>query len=229
MSAPGVSLAVSAFAIVLAFRRCGVQRAAWYQLPGVLLWFGLTRAGIHPTVAGAILGLMMPVRNPRAVADRPLARLRDALHPWVAFGVMPLFALANAGVELHGLVTSAPIWSLGTAVALGLVVGKPIGIFGITMLCVKFRLCALPSDVRSQHLLVLSCLGGIGLTMSIFLADLAFPQAELLSLAKAAVLLGSIVAGCCGLLLGRLLLSPVESDVKRVPRDRSNSHLGCHE
>jgi NhaA family Na+:H+ antiporter len=215
---PGLLIAVGAIVIVLTFQRCGLRRALWYLLPGALLWYGLARAGIEPTLAGVILGLMTPVLNEQNRADMPLVRVRDALHPWVAFGVMPLFALANAGVELRSLFPMATsIYSVGAGVVLGLVLGKPLGIFIAATLCSRLGLCTLPGDIGPRHLLVLGCLGGIGFTMSMFLADLAFSDADLVMVARAAVLLGSLASAGSGLLLGRMVLAPARAS--ELPTD----------
>jgi len=203
----GALIALGAVGSVAGFQRWGLQSPAWYLLPGALLWYGLARTGIEPTLAGVILGLLTPVRNQHNAGDPPFARVRDALHPWVAFGVMPLFALANAGIELHGLATlTTSVYCVGAGIVLGLVLGKPLGISLVTMLCLKLGLCTLPGGMGLRHLLVLGCLAGIGFTMSIFLANLAFSAADVTSLAKAAVLLASLASAGCGLLLGRLLL-----------------------
>jgi Na+:H+ antiporter, NhaA family len=197
--ASGFAISIVAVLVVLGLQRCGLQRPAWYVLPGVLLWCGLDQAGVHPTLAGVILGLLAPVRHKQPAGASPAESLKNALHPWVAFAIMPLFALANAGVELQGI-TAAPVGFLrvGAGVVLGLVVGKPVGIVLTTALGVRFGVCTLPGGIRWPHIVLLGCLGGIGFTMSIFLADLAFVQGELLSVAKTAVLLGSVVAAGIG-------------------------------
>jgi NhaA family Na+:H+ antiporter len=132
-------------------------------------------------------------------------QLERRLHPWVAFAIMPLFALANAGVTLSGLNLSAgqPL-SVAAGIIAGLVFGKPAGIVLAAWLAVKLKLCALPKGVTWRHVLLLGLLGGIGFTMSIFIANLAFEDPQLLSAAKFAVLLGSGLAAVLGLLLGRL-------------------------
>jgi len=139
----------------------------------------------------------------------PLLRIETALHPWVAFGIVPLFALANAGVDLRGageaLQASA---SLTLGIALGLVLGKPIGIALATWLSLKLRLAALAEEIDARGVLLIGCLGGIGFTMSIFIANLAFTDPELLSATKLAVLIGSVCAAVIGLALGHTLLLP---------------------
>jgi NhaA family Na+:H+ antiporter len=192
----------------------GIRPALAYALPGALAWYGMLRAGMHPTLAGVILGLLTPVRagfarlrpvcvDPTAIS--PVQQLEARLHPWVAFAIMPLFALANAGVSLSGLNLSAGrTLSVAAGIVAGLVLGKPAGIALAALLAVKMKLCALPKGVTWRHMLLLGLLGGIGFTMSIFIANLAFEDPQLLGAAKFAVLLGSGLAAGLGLLLGRL-------------------------
>jgi NhaA family Na+:H+ antiporter len=153
--------------------------------------------------------LVSPVRK-LAEAQRemlsPVVRLEAILHPWVAYGIMPLFALANAGVSLGGFALE---WTgsgaLLTGTFLALLVGKPLGIFCFSWLAVKLGVAVLPAGTNWRGILLLGLLGGIGFTMSIFIANLAFGDEELLKSAKLAVLAASVVAGGCGLAFGRLL------------------------
>jgi Na+:H+ antiporter, NhaA family len=209
----GLGLAIAAIGLVLALQWLGVRAMLAYVLPGALLWLGMLSAGIHPTLSGVILGLLTPadVRFGRARpaaaapprADAPAARLVTLLHPWVAFGIMPLFALANAGITFQRLsfAAAAPL-GLAGGIILGLVIGKPVGIFLTAVLAVRGGWCALPAGVRWRDMLVLGCLGGIGFTMSIFIADLAFEGTALLDAAKFSVLRGSVLAAGLGLLVG---------------------------
>jgi NhaA family Na+:H+ antiporter len=143
----------------------------------------------------------------------PATRIEAALHPWVAYGILPLFAFSNAGVSLSGLdwATTGAV-SLTLGITLGLVVGKPLGIILVSALSVKLRLCALPTDVSWRAFLVAGCLAGIGFTMSIFIAELAFPDDPLLVIVKLAVLLGSGVAALVGLIVGRAVLRLPDHD-----------------
>jgi NhaA family Na+:H+ antiporter len=210
----GVAIAAAGVAGVLALQALGIQRALAYVLPGAVVWFGMLRAGLHPTLAGVLLGLMTPATARFALVGRraahaprlasPLALLEARLHPWVAFGVMPLFALANAGVSLRGLNFSAgaPL-AVGAGIVAGLVLGKPLGIVLATFAAVRLKLAALPAAVRWPHVVLLGLLGGIGFTMSIFIAGLAFEDPTVLAAAKFAVLLASTLAAALALLLGR--------------------------
>jgi NhaA family Na+:H+ antiporter len=129
--------------------------------------------------------------------------LEEALHPWVAYGIMPLFALVNAGVSLHGINLGG---SLMVSIGLALVVGKPLGITLFTWLATRTGIGVLVPGLNWRGVLLVGCLGGIGFTMSLFLATLAFAEPAQLAAVKATVLLGSTVAAVGALILGKLLL-----------------------
>ena len=213
--------------LVLLLQALSVQSALAYALPGAVIWVGMLRAGVHPTVTGVLLGLLTPATAvfgrrarqrpaPRAVpsaADRldaprapdpPVVRVEAMLHPYVAFGIMPLFAFANAGVSLKGLELGGgePL-AVGVGIVLGLVLGKPLGIMLAALVAVRLKLAELPDGVRWRQLLLLGILGGIGFTMSVFIANLAFEDRRLLAAAKFAVLVGSTLAATLALTLGR--------------------------
>jgi NhaA family Na+:H+ antiporter len=137
----------------------------------------------------------------------PVVRVQMALHPWVAYGVMPLFALANAGVHLEGVdLAAGPAQSILIGVAIALVLGKPIGIVLGSWTAVRLGWCQLPVGVTWKGVSLVGVLGGIGFTMSIFIANLAFADADLLAASKSGVLLGSLTAGILGLLFGRVYI-----------------------
>jgi len=174
------------------------------------MWTGLLRAGVHPTLAGVVLGLLTPVtaafglRDRSRVRESPVVRVEAMLHPYVAFGIMPLFAFANAGVSLEGLDlgAGAPL-AVAAGIVLGLVLGKPIGIVLAALAAVRLRIAELPEGVGWRQLVLLGSLGGIGFTMSVFIADLAFGEPALLTAAKFGVLVGSALAATLALILGR--------------------------
>ena len=199
----GLLLVLAGVALVLILQRRVQRTIAAFVLPALLIWYGMLIAHIHPAIAGVVLGLLTPVHN---ASGRPVARLEAALHPWVAYGVMPLFALANAGVELStpaGTTAGLSIGVLG-----GLLLGKPLGIVLAARLAVSAHLCALPAEVTWRGIAVIGVLAGIGFTMAIFIANLAFHDAALLAQAKLAVMGASLLAAIAGLLLGVLLLRP---------------------
>ena len=207
-------------ALVLVLQRLGVRHPAAYVLPGVLLWLGCLRAGVHPTIAGVILGLLTParawfgehgflvaVRHAVDEAVAPAVRLQTALHPWVAFIIMPLFALANAGVNLGQVQWEAAAMRPAVlGVVLGLVVGKPLGILLVGLLAVRLRVAVAPAGMTWRGLAVVGFVAGIGFTMAIFIADLAFAKSPLLGGAKVAILVASVVAGLITVIGGRFLL-----------------------
>ena len=238
--------------IVVVMQRVGLRNPFLYVAPGFLVWAGILHAGIHPTIAGVILGLLTPavswfgqagflaetdraldslrskaasLEDPRKflpelkrinIARReavpPVTRIEAALHPWVAFGIMPLFALANAGVALGGLsdeLSAATGIALG--VGLGLVVGKPLGIVAFSWLAVRLGLASLPRGSSWAGVLVVGCVAGIGFTMALFISALAFSDASMLAVAKITVLIASAIAGSIGLVVGYRFLPRVQS------------------
>jgi len=210
----GLAIVAAGVALVLALHSLGVRAAPAYIVPGAVVWFGMLRAQLHPTLAGVLLGLLTPRsvtlgRRKRAAGAAEdggslIESLEETLHPYVAFGIMPLFALANAGVSLRGIAVSAgaPL-AVGAGIAAGLILGKPLGITLAALGAARLKLCSLPEGIGWRHMLLLGLLGGIGFTMSIFIANLAFEEPQLLAAAKLAVLLASAVAAVLGLLAGR--------------------------
>lgn len=207
LSLPGLLVALAGFAGVHVMKRWGVRAKLLYVLPAVVAWAGTYAAGIHPTIAGVVLGLMTPVQA-RGETLPPAEHLLDVLRPWVAFGIMPLFALANAGVVVSGVDFTASAWSVATGVAVGLVLGKPVGVLLASALVLRLRVAALPEGLGPRHLVVLALIAGIGFTMSLFIATLAFTDPVLLAAAKLGVLVASAAAAVGGLALGHVLLAP---------------------
>jgi Na+:H+ antiporter, NhaA family len=179
-----------------------VERLWPYLLLGVVLWYFVHESGVHATIAGVALATALPIRArpasaaasiaPGAVAESPVIAFEHALHRFSAFVVMPVFAFANAGVKLGGRLTHTEI-ALG--IAAGLLIGKPLGITGLSWLAVKLGLADLPQGMSWRLLHGAAWLGGIGFTMSLFIAMLAFSDAGLVDTAKQAILGGSLIAG----------------------------------
>jgi Na+:H+ antiporter, NhaA family len=153
-----------------------------------------------------LAGALRRVDAARREAMSPAESLLQSLHPWVAFGIMPVFALANSGVSLQGAAFDATSFRVTSSVAIGLVVGKPLGVLAASVLSVRLGLTRLPVGVTSVHLVILGVVAGVGFTMALFIAQLAFPDARLLAAAKIGVLVASAVAGVLALVLGRLFL-----------------------
>jgi NhaA family Na+:H+ antiporter len=160
---------------------------------------------MHATLAGVALAMFIPLRVPDG-RPPPLLRLEHGLHPLVAFAILPLFAFANAGLPLAGITLSSLAAPLPAGIALGLVLGKIAGVFGATLLAVKTGLARLPEGAGWLHLFGISALCGIGFTMSLFIAGLAF-EGELPRFAiesRLGILAGSLLAGVAGYLVLRL-------------------------
>jgi NhaA family Na+:H+ antiporter len=202
----GFAVAGTGLLLVILMQRIGVGSAWAYVMPGAITWAGLLITGAHPTLAGVVLGLMTPVvAIGRHDAAAPVVRVREALHLWVAYGVMPLFALANAGVSLAGMdpAHGGALWVVA-GVAVALVAGKPLGVVGMSWLLVRLGWCRLPPGVSWGGIWLIGLLAGIGFTMSIFIAMLGFADPHLLGAAKLGVLLGSLMAALSGLAWGVL-------------------------
>ena len=228
-------LASIGFALTYVFNHIGVRQVPVYVVLGIAVWLAFLKSGIHPTVAGVLLGLLTPAsawigegalvdtlndvfqhlrgrdsdvphHRPKMLGQlataaveslSPLRRLESTLQPWVAFGIMPLFALANAGVPLKAAAFADPI---AVAVAVGLVAGKPLGIMSFSWIAVRCGAGLLPDGTNWRILAGAACLAGIGFTMSLFIASLAFND-ELLEAAKVGTLVGSSVSAVAGFLL----------------------------
>jgi NhaA family Na+:H+ antiporter len=213
-----LGLAAAAFGVVYAFHHIGVRSVGVYVVVGGFIWLAFLQSGVHPTVAGVLLGLMTPAHawiGQETFADAlkadagrarvavrevvpPLERLEQGLHPWVAFAVMPVFALANAGVALSPSSLGEPV---ALAVAAGLAVGKPTGVMAMCLFAVHSKISRLPDGVTWGMLTGGACLAGIGFTMALFLNSLAFPSAafpESEQAGKIGTLAGSLTSGALG-------------------------------
>jgi Na+:H+ antiporter, NhaA family len=209
--APGWLFAglLTVVAVVL-MSRAGVNHPLAYVIPGVVLWVCLHEGGIEPTLAGVVLGLLTPAR-PRDGAP-VLERLEHRLHPFSSFVVVPLFALANAGVVLTAETISHAVSSRVTiGIVAGLVVGKFLGILGASTLAVRVGIGRLPVGMDSRHLVGVAALGGIGFTVSLFIADLTF-RGTAFEDAKLGVLVASTLAAFIGVTLLAVLLHPTPKE-----------------
>jgi NhaA family Na+:H+ antiporter len=194
--------AVATVGGILVLQRLGVHRVLAYVLPALVLWLCVLESGIHATIAGVVLGLLTPARP--LGGRETLEDIETRLHPWSSFLVVPLFALANAGVHLGGGRLSHALDSrVAWGIVLGLVVGKPLGIFAATTIARRLRVGRLPDGVTSAQILAAGAAAGIGFTVALFVADLSYRGARL-DEAKAAILVASTIAGVLGFVLIRL-------------------------
>jgi NhaA family Na+:H+ antiporter len=199
---PYLLLAGAALAALVLLNRGGVRRPLPFLLGGALLWFCMFHSGVHATIAGVLLAFCIPHSGK---GPSLLQSLESRLHPYVSFGIMPLFALINAGVALSPAVRHALFEPVGLGILAGLCLGKPLGITLFSWLAVRCRIASLPGNVSWPQLAGAGILGGIGFTMSIFIAGLGLPDRELLDGAKLAVLGGSVISGVAGYLILRWL------------------------
>lgn len=195
-------------AILALMNRLGVARIAPYALIGFLLWLAVLKSGVHATLAGVITALFIPYRT-AADQGKPQdkcihARLEHALHPWVAFLIMPVFAFANAGVSLKGAGFDDVLHPLPLGIMLGLIIGKQTGIFLTILGAVKSGLCRMPHQTNWAQIYALSALCGIGFTMSLFIGNLAFSDPSFATPVRMGVLGGSLISACFGYLVIRL-------------------------
>lgn len=213
------SLTVAAVLIIglALLNRYGVTRPAAYVLLGIPLWIAVLKSGVHATLAGVVVAMFIPLRGDGEGggsdhADSPLRHLEHTLHPWVAFGVLPIFAFANAGVPLGGLSLGDTLHPVPLGIILGLFFGKQIGIVAFSWLGVRLRAASLPQGVDWLKLYGVSLLCGIGFTMSLFIASLAFEQdgGGYLGLERLGILLGTLISGLVGYTVLRFALSSRE-------------------
>ncbi len=183
---------------LFALNRGRVMNVGPYVIVGLVVWVCILKSGIHATLAGVVTALAIPLRNPQG--GSPLKAAEHALHPWVAFAVLPMFAFANAGVSLQGVSMSTLLLPVPLGIALGLVVGKAVGVFGASWLMVRFAGASVPSGASWPQFFAVCLLCGVGFTMSLFIGGLAFegqgPQFE--TQLKLGVLGGSLIAALLG-------------------------------
>ena len=196
-------LAAAAITSALALLSWRNVQALWpYLLLGVALWVAVHASGIHATLAGVITALALPITRSRSApedAESPLLRVEHGIAPWVAFAIVPIFGFANAGVDVRGLSLDAAIDPLVLGIAAGLVLGKMIGIFGAIMTLVKLDIVDMPAHANGWQIWGLSLLCGIGFTMSLFIAALAFGEGSSQeAAAKLGIIAGSVAAALAG-------------------------------
>lgn len=188
---------------LIALNRMGVMRITPYALIGVFVWACVLKSGVHATLAGVITALAIPLKAKDPNESSPLHRAEHGLHIWVAFLILPLFAFANAGVSLKGITLGDVMAPLPLGIALGLFLGKQIGVFAFSWVAVKVGLAKLPTGANWCQVYGIACLTGVGFTMSLFIGTLAFEGDEMLNAVRLGVLMGSLASGVMGYTLLR--------------------------
>lgn len=193
---------VVCFLVLIIINRLNVTRLAPYIAIGLVLWFCVLQSGVHATLAGVMLAMVIPLRDKKHKEHSPLRDFEHTIHPWVAYAILPLFALANSGVSLQGLHSSILLEAVPWGIILGLFFGKQIGIFFISLLMIKLRWARMPSGASLIELYGVSILCGIGFTMSLFIGMLSFgDSSSYATMMRLGVFVGSILSGVVGYLL----------------------------
>jgi NhaA family Na+:H+ antiporter len=203
LSLLALGLALGGTLVLILLNRGGVRSIIPYALVGLFIWVAVLKSGVHATLAGVVVGLLIPIERDEG-GHSPLDWLEHALHPWVAFGVLPIFAFANAGVPLLGLDAGMLFAGLPLGIALGLFVGKQLGVFAACWVAVRAGFARLPDGADWQAFYAVCVLSGIGFTMSLFIGGLAFEHGEFNHLAATRV--GVLVGSMASALLGAALL-----------------------
>lgn len=190
LSESALAMAASCITLLFVMNRLRVQRPAIYLLVSFVLWAAVLKSGVHATLAGVIAAFFIPVAHTK--------HMEHALHPWVIFCIMPVFAFANAGIPLDGITPGHVLTPLAGGIFAGLALGKPLGVFGTLFIAIKSGLAPMPHGLRWSHLLGISLLCGIGLTMSLFIGTLAFPPGEELRDVRIGIIAGSFISGLLG-------------------------------
>lgn len=180
----------------------GAHRLAPAILLGTIMWFLVLKSGVHATLAGVVTAFCIPLVD--RYGKSPLHSLEHGLTPYVLYGIIPIFAFANAGVVLTGLSVGDLIAPLPLGIALGLLIGKQVGVFGVCFAMVKLGLAKLPTGATWTHVWGVACLAGVGFTMSLFIGGLSFDSQELMNQTRLGVLSGSVISGIMGFVILRL-------------------------
>ena len=200
LSINALTISMLGFAVAIVLNRMGIQRTAPYLLVGIVMWVFVLKSGVHATLAGVLIALTIPLKS-KNEDEALLYKMEHGLHPWVAFLILPIFAVANAGVNFTGIGIDDLLQPLTLGIAVGLFLGKQIGVFLATWIGVKSGIARLPEHVTWRHVYGVACLTGVGFTMSLFIGSLAFGDADEMNAVRLGVVLGSVLSGLFGYVL----------------------------
>jgi NhaA family Na+:H+ antiporter len=200
LSVESLLVAMSAVAGLTWLKLKKVQKLAPYLLLGLVLWVSVLKSGVHATIAGVVLGFFIPMGEDATEHGSPLENLLHALHPWVAFVILPVFAFVNGGVSLAGMTLGSLFEPVPLGIMLGLLIGKQVGVFGFAVLSIKTGIARLPDGVSMGQLYGTSILCGVGFTMSLFISGLAFEEVGIgySRPDRLAIIVGSLICGILG-------------------------------
>jgi NhaA family Na+:H+ antiporter len=201
LSTLALFLAIVSMIVLFLFNRSGVTNLSVYTLVGVLLWVFVLKSGVHATLAGVVLAFAIPMRGGNGRS--PLHDLEHALQPWVAFAILPIFALANAGISLGEISFNTLLTPVPLGIITGLFVGKQLGVFGFSWLSIKLGWATLPAGTNWWHIYGVSVLCGVGFTMSLFITSLAFEHAgpQYVVADRLGILVGSLLSAVFGYII----------------------------
>jgi NhaA family Na+:H+ antiporter len=182
------------------FNKLAIKNAAWYLFLGILLWIAMAQAGMHGTLAGAIVALIIPVKTHKTL-NPSFEALENNLRPIVNFYIIPFFVFVNSGIKLEFLSTDIIFSNISLGIILGLLIGKPLGIIGFSYIAIKQSWCNLPKGVCWPKFFAIGLLGGIGFTLSLFIGDMVF-ETELPNYTmRISIIIGSLLSAFFGILL----------------------------
>lgn len=208
LSITSLVFATACLPVLYLLNRKGVGSRSPYMFIGLLMWVSMLKSGVHATLAGVLLALFIPIKSKDENEPSPLKTWEHDLHALVAFIVLPVFAFANAGIDLRGVPSDVMFHDVPVGVALGLIVGKQVGIFGLCGLAIALGLTKFPRDMNWGALYGVSALCGIGFTMSLFVGGLAFEETEVNQLfdERLGIIVGSLISGVIGFLVLNFVL-----------------------
>ncbi|MDJ0612529.1 MAG: Na+/H+ antiporter NhaA [Rhizobiaceae bacterium] len=216
LSVTTLGLGFIGFIGLVIMNKMGVKAITPYALVGTFIWVCVLKSGVHATLAGVLTALTIPIAGKTGNDQSPLHHLEHALHPWVAYLVLPVFAFANAGVSLAGLSLADLTATVPLGIALGLFFGNQIMIFVLSFLAVKIGISKMPEGVRWVHIYGTGCLAGIGFTMSLFIGTLAFSDPDLVNQVRLGVLMGSFASAILGFTVLKLTLGQEQSSKAKL-------------
>ena len=211
LSMTSLGLAAIGIGVLIMLNQSGVTRTAPYILAGIFTWVCVLKSGVHATLAGVAVAMAIPLAPLDEHGHSPLARIKHELEPWVVFAILPIFAFANAGLSLAGLGWSSLFAPIPLGIALGLFVGKQVGVLGAAWATVRYGWAQLPEGVDWRQVHGAAILSGIGFTMSLFIGTLAFDDAEHAAAVRIGVLTGSILSAIVGYTVLRFALRPASA------------------
>lgn len=220
LSLAALGLAAVGVAVLAILNTRGVNYTAPYVLVGLFIWLCVLESGVHATLSGVVTALAIPLAPAKGEQQGMLVRLEEVLHPWVTFGVLPLFAFGNAGVPLGGMTLAKVFSAIPMGIVFGLFIGKPIGIFGFSLGAIGLKFAGKPEGATWAQLFGVAILGGIGFTMSLFIGMLAFVDAGRAAEIRIGVLLGSFMSACLGYLVLKRVTPAVVSVKPTAPVER---------